>query len=297
MKILVAGSHGMIGSAVTPYLTACGHQVSRLVRSEPRPGDVWWDPDAGKIDAPGLEGFDGVVHLATATWPFHWTAKAKKNILKNRLATNRLLSESLAACARKPRVLICASGAGYYAQSGDMVLTEDSPAGPTFLSQFDEAAEGCTGAASAAGIRVVHLRIPTVLGGRMLKFAGLQAADGHQWVSWVGLDEVASIIEFALRTESLSGAVNAVSPKPLRNGDFAAIASQVLDQKLGPTMPAFVVRMTMGEFGEEFILGSRRIEPARLLAAGYQFRFPELADALRHEKEVVDVAPAAEAVG
>ena len=98
MKILIAGSHGMIGSAVMPYLRACGHHVTRLVRSTPGPDEIWWDPDAGKIDACGLEGFDGVVNLATMRWPFRWTAKAKKKLLANRIATYRLLADSLAAC-------------------------------------------------------------------------------------------------------------------------------------------------------------------------------------------------------
>ena len=87
MNVLIAGSYGMIGSAVTPYLVACGHQLVRLARSAPGPDEVWWDPDAGQIDASGVEGFDGVVNLATAHWPFHWTAKAKEKIRTNRVAT------------------------------------------------------------------------------------------------------------------------------------------------------------------------------------------------------------------
>jgi uncharacterized protein len=293
MKILIAGSHGMIGSAVTPYLVECGHQVFRLVRSTPGPGDVWWDPDAGKIDASGLEGYDGVVNLATVRWPFRWTPKSKKKILANRLATNGLLARSLAACVHKPRVLICASGVGYYASSGDRVLTEDCPAGTSFLSHFDQDAEVSTAPASEAGIRVVHLRIPTVMGGPMLQFVGFQAGDGRQWMSWVGRDELASITEFALGTEILCGPVNAVSPNPLRSAEFATVATQALGQKPGGVMPAFVARLVFGEMGEEFILASRRVQPAKLLAAGYKFRYPELEGALQHEKEAVnrDLAP------
>src|SRR5829696_4418589 len=112
MKIVIARSHGMIGSAVTCHLIEFGHEVIRLVRSTPGPGEVWWDPDAGRIDASGVEGFDGVVNLATMRWPFRWTRKAKEKIRLNRVATYRLLAESLAASARKPRVLVCASGIG-----------------------------------------------------------------------------------------------------------------------------------------------------------------------------------------
>lgn len=293
MKILIAGSHGMIGTAVTSHLVTCGHEVSRLVRQAPGPGEVWWDPNADKIDASGLEGFDAVVNLATVRWPLRWTAKSKKMILQNRLATNGLLSKSLAACARKPHVLICASGMGYYASSGDTALTEDCPAGTSFLSRFDQDAEASTELASTAGIRVVHLRIPIVMGGPMLKMIGFQAGNGQQWMSWVGRDELASIIEFVLSCETLSGPVNAVSPNPLRNTEFAAVSTQALGQKPGGVMPVFILRLVMGEFGEEIFLASRRVQPAKLHAAGYHFCFPNLADALRHEKESMnaDVVP------
>ena len=172
---------------------------------------------------------------------------------------------------------------GYYPSSGDAVLSENSPAGTSFLARFQQDGEAATAPASKAGIRVVHLRIPPVLGGAALQRVGFRAGDGQQWASWVGRDELASIIEFALTTEALTGPVNAVSPNPMRNAEFAKAASQALGQKPGGTMPAFLVRLVMGEMGEEFILASRRIQPAKLLAAGYQFRFPELEQALRHE--------------
>jgi uncharacterized protein (TIGR01777 family) len=286
MKILIAGSSGMIGSAVTRHLIENGHEVVRLVRYAPGSGEVGWNPDAGKIDTAGLEGFDGVVQLASMTWPMRWTGKAKQRIRANRLATNGLLAESLAGCAHKPRVLICASGMGYYPSSGDAVLTEDSPAGMSFLARLQQEGEAATAPASEPGIRVVHLRIPPVLGGAGLLRIGFQAGDGQQWSSWVGRDELASIIEFALTTESLVGPVNAVSPNPVRNAEFATTASRAMQQKCGGTMPATLVRLIMGEMGEEFLLASRRIHPAKLLAAGYTFRFPELEQAVRHEWEI-----------
>lgn len=294
MKILVAGSHGMIGSALTPYLVACGHQVSRLVRHTSTSDEVWWDPDASQIDHAGLEGFDGAVHLASMHWPFRWTAKAKEKIRANRLTTNRLLADSLVACTHKPQVLICASGMGYYPSSGDTVLTEESPAGTSFLANLQQEGEAATARASKAGIRVVHLRIPSVLGGRALQFVGFQAGDGQQWMSWIGRDELVSIIEFALRAETLVGSVNAVNPNPMRNAEFAATSTQALGQKPGGVMPALIVRLFMGEMGQEFLLASRRMQPAKLLAAGYQFRFPDLADALRHEKEIVNAGLASD---
>ena len=288
MKILIAGSNGMVGSAVTRHLIECGYEVTRLVRHIPATGEVWWDPEAGQIDTDALDGFDGVVHLASMPWPMRWTAKAKQNMLANRLGTNRLLAESLAKCPHKPKVLICASGQGYYAPSGDDVLTEDCPGGTSFLSILDRDAEAATMPASSAGIRVVHLRMPTVLGGERLKMIGFQAGDGQQWMSWIGRDEVTSIVEFALKTESLSGPVNTISPNPMRLSDFAKASTDALGQKPGGVMPAFLVRLFLGEMGEEFLLASRRVQPAKLLAAGYRFRFPDLADALRHEQAVMN---------
>jgi uncharacterized protein (TIGR01777 family) len=294
MKILIAGSNGMIGTAVTHLLTGGGHEVVRLVRHTPSSGQVWWDPDAGEIDKASLEGFDGVVHLATMPWPMRWTAKAKQAMRLNRLTTNRLLAESLAACEHKPRVLICASGMGYYPSSGDTVLTEDSPAGTSFLARLQQDGEASTAKANEAAIRVVHLRIPPVLGGAALQRLGFQAGNGQQWMSWVGRDELASIIEYALTTETLTGPLNAVSPNPLRNAEFAKVATKVLGHKSVNTMPALLVRLVMGEMGEELILASRRIQPTKLLAAGYPFRFPKLEEALQHELDIMhaDKVPA-----
>lgn len=292
MKVLIAGSHGMVGSAVTRHLMERGYEVVRLVRQKPGPGEVWWDPDGGTIDAAGLEGFDGVVNLATARWPFRWTPKSKEKIHANRIATYHLLADSLAACVIKPRVLVCASGIGVYPSSGDAILTEDTAPCSSFLSTVDLDGERATSAAEAAGIRVVHLRIPQVMGGAALQHVGFRAGDGQQWISWIGRDELASIVEFTLVTQSLSGPVNAVSPNPLRNADFATRATESLGLKPGGVMPAFLVRMVMGEMGEEFALASRRAQPTKLLAAGYRFRFPELADALHHEQVAANASMA-----
>ncbi len=174
---------------------------------------------------------------------------------------------------------------GYYPSSGDTVLTENSPAGTSFLAGLQQDGETATAPASEADIRVVHMRIPPVLGGAALLRIGFQAGDGQQWMSWVGRDELASIIEFTLKTDSLTGPINAVSPNPMRNAEFAVTTSRAMQQKCGGTMPATLVRLIMGEMGEEFLLASRRIQPAKLLAAGYPFQFPDLEEAVRHEWE------------
>ena len=283
MRILMSGTSGMIGSVVAPYLAGQGHEVVRLVRREAGAGEVRWDPDAGTIDAAGAEGFDGVVHVASMPWPLRWTPKFKQQMRENRLGTNRLLAETAAACQRKPRVFVCASGMGIYPSSGDQVLTEDSPLGTDFLAVLQRDGEAATAPASAAGIRVVCLRIPAVLGGAAVRRAMGRVGDGRQWSSWVSRDELASIVHHVLVTDELAGPVNPVSPNPVRNAEFAATLSRALGAKPGLPIPAFLLRLMVGEMADALILASRRIEPRRLLATGYQFRFPQLEAALRHE--------------
>jgi uncharacterized protein (TIGR01777 family) len=283
VRTLIAGASGLIGSAVATHLASQGHEVLRLVRRAPGAGEVRWDPDAGMIDVAGLEGFDGIVHVASVPWPARWTAKAKQQIRANRLATNGLLAQTLATCSRKPRVLVCASGMGFYPSSGDQIITEDSAGGTSWLATLQRDGEAATAPASAAGIRVVNLRIPPVLAGASIARAANRIGNGQQWMSWVGRDELTSIVEHVLITDALEGPVNPVSPNPERNADFAATVSRVLGRKPGLVLPGFLLHLLLGEVADEFILASRRMEPRKLLATGYQFRFPDLESALRHE--------------
>jgi uncharacterized protein (TIGR01777 family) len=287
MLILISGASGMIGSAVAPYLASQGHEVVRLVRRAASAGEVQWDPDAGTIDMEGLEGFDGVVHLASMPWPARWTAKSKEQIRANRLATNGLLAKSLSGCKAKPHVFICASGMGIYPSSGDQVLTEDSAPGTDFLASLQCDGEATAAQASKAGIRVVNLRIPAVLGGPGIRRNLGKMGDGKQWSSWVGRDELASIINFVLLIETLEGPVNPVSPNPLRNADFATIHGRVLGKKPGMPVPAFLLRLMLGEMAEALVLASRRIMPRKLQEAGYTFLYPEVEAALRHELQAL----------
>jgi uncharacterized protein (TIGR01777 family) len=287
MKILIAGSNGMIGSAVAAYLASQGHEVNRLVRRAPVAGEVHWDPDAGTIDAPGLEGLDGVVHLASMPWPMRWTPKAKQQIYANRIATNSLLAHTLAGCQRKPQVLICASGMGIYPTSGDQILTEDSPPGTDFLAHLQCDGEAATAPAALAGIRLVNLRIPSVMGGAGLKRNIGRVGNGRQWTSWVARDEMAYIVEYVLINATLSGPVNPTSPNPVRNAEMAAEISRAMGRP-GLPLPAFLLRLMLGEMAEALILASRRILPGRLLDAGYHFHFANLADALHHELAIAE---------
>ncbi|MCX6030972.1 MAG: TIGR01777 family oxidoreductase [Chloroflexi bacterium] len=283
MRILIAGVGGLVGSAVASHLASQGHAIVRLVRRTPVAGEVRWDPETGAIDAADIEDFDSVVHVASAAWPMRWTATAKQQIRANRLATNSLLAGALAICKRKPLVLVCASGMGIYPPSGEQIITEESAVGTSFLAHLQRDGEAATAPASVAGIRVVHLRIPPVLAKAGIQRGTNRIGSGRQWMSWVARDELAGIVEHVLVTDTLVGPVNPVSPNPVRNADFAAIVARVLGRKPGPTMPAFLMHLLLGEMADEFLLASRRMEPRKLLATGYQFRFSELEAALRHE--------------
>jgi uncharacterized protein len=287
MRLLIAGSSGMIGSVVAPFLARQGHEVVRLVRRVPGAGEVRWDPDAGVIESAELEGFDGVVQLATRPWPMRWMEKSKQQLRDNRIGANGLLARTLVGCQRKPQVLVCASGMGIYPPSGETVLTEESPVGTDFLAHLQRDGEAATASASAAGIRVVNLRIPAVVGGPHLKRNMGRLGSGRQWSSWVSRDELTYIVEHALLTATLVGPLNPVSPNPVRNAEFSATASRVLGRRPGLPIPAFVLRLLMGEMADALLLASRRMEPRKLLASGYRFRYPELEDALRHELEAL----------
>ena len=285
MRILIAGAGGVIGSAVAPYLAQQGHIVARLVRRAPGAGEVHWDPDAGTINAAGIEGFDGVVHVASLPQA-RWTSAFINRWRENHIGTNRLLAETLAHCREKPRVLVCASAQGIYPSSGDQVLAEDSAEGTDYLADLLRDGEQATTLASEAGIRVVHLRIPTVLSGASLAAMSSnirRLGSGRQWFSWVARDEMASIVQHALVTDALEGPANAPSPNPVRNAEFFATLGHVLGRTPRLPMPAFVLRLMLGGMADALILASRRLAPQRLIETGYVFRFAELEAALRHE--------------
>jgi NAD dependent epimerase/dehydratase family enzyme len=123
MKVLIAGAGGLIGSAVASYLSEQGHEISRLVRRDAGQGEVRWDPDGGTVDATGLEGFNGVVHVASISWSSRWTSNFKQRIRDNHVGTIRLIAEALANCQRKPGVLICATGMGIYPSSANIKVS------------------------------------------------------------------------------------------------------------------------------------------------------------------------------
>jgi uncharacterized protein (TIGR01777 family) len=295
MKVLVTGSTGLVGSALAPFLTSGGHDVVRLVRSAHGPGggEVRWDPAAGQIDAAGLEGADAVVHLAGENLFGRWTEAKKARIFDSRDAGTRLLAEALARLARPPRVLACASAVGYYGDRGAEVLTEESAPGHGFLADVCRAWEAAAAPAADAGIRVANLRFGIVLsphGGALHMMltpfkmgAGGKVGSGRQFMSWVSIDDAVGAILHVLETGALAGPINVVAPDPVTNEQFTHVLGHALSRPTALGVPAFAVRAALGaEMARETVLASQRAEPARLLASGYAFRYPELEAALRH---------------
>ena len=294
MRILVTGSTGFVGSALIPFLRSDGHTVIRLLRSTPPPGsaELRWNPEAEELDAATLEGLDGVVHLAgDPIAKERWTPDKKAAIRDSRIKGTRLLAQRLAGLKRPPAVLVSASAVGYYGNRGDELLREESSPGIGFLSETAQAWEEATGAAQQAGIRVIRIRIGVVLsprGGALAMMLppfrlglGGPLGSGRQWMSWIALDDLLRVIQYALTTNSLQGAVNAVAPQPVTNRGFTRTLARVLRRPAFFPVPPFALRLLFGEMAEEVLLGGARVEPTKLLQNRFQFDFPTLEQALQ----------------
>ena len=293
MRVAITGSTGLIGTALVASLRGAGHQVTRLVRRPPGPGEVRWDPAAGTIDGAGLEGHDAVVHLAGAGIGDHrWTEAYKAEIRDSRVKGTTLLAEALAALERPPAVLASASGINVYADRGDEVLTEASPPGEGFLAGVVREWEAATDAASAAGIRVAHLRNAVVLsrrGGalraRLLPFRlglGGRLASGRQWFSWISLDDEVAAIIHVLGDATVAGPVNMAAPSPVTNAEFTRALGRALGRPAVLRVPAAALAVLRGgELTREVVLASMRVVPGVLPATGFQFRHPTVDEGLR----------------
>ena len=298
MLVAVTGASGLIGTALVRRLQNEGHRVLRLTRSRPSgPAQLQWDPMAGRLDRDALAKADAVVHLAAANIgdKLRWTARTKREILETRVEGTGLVARTMAELAKGPggpRVLVCASGAHYYGDRGDEVLTEASTTGRGFLAGVVRQWEAAADPARAAGLRVVHLRtgpVQTAAGAGLPKQAlmfrlgiGGRFGAGRQWLSWISLDDIAGAYLHALTSDDLDGPVNAVAPNPVTNAEFTATLARVLHRPAVVHIPAFAPRLVLGEFADEMLFSSIRAHPARLLETGYRFRFPELEPALRH---------------
>jgi uncharacterized protein (TIGR01777 family) len=295
LRVAVSGTRGLIGAEVVSALSAAGIEVVRLVRRDPAPGEaaVRWDPGKGIADPAGLGGLAAVVHLAGENIAAgRWNAARKAAIRESRVEGTRRLCDALADLPEPPKTLVCASAIGYYGDRGDDVLTEESPAGTGFLPEVCREWEAATGPAGRKGIRVVLLRIGVVLtpkGGalsRMLPpfrmgFGGVLGS-GKQYVSWVALDDLPGVVLHVLSNGDLRGPVNAVSPNPVTNREFTEALGRALSRPTPVPVPAFALRLAVGEMADALLLASARVYPRRLEETGYRFRFPELHGALRH---------------
>ena len=299
MKVIVTGSNGLVGRALTGQLLAEGHEVTTLVRSGSRStGEegvrpARWDPAADSIDAAALEGHDAAVHLAgEPIAEGRWDDEKKRRIRESRVRGTRLLAETLAKLERKPAVLVSASATGFYGNRGEETLTEESASGDDFLSEVCREWEKATLPASQAGVRVVHLRFGIILsrkGGALPKMltpfklgAGGRIGSGRQYWSWISLDDAVGAIRHALSEERLRGPVNAVAPRAVTNAEFTSTLGRVLGRPTIFPVPAFAARLAFGEMADALLLGGQRVEPRRLAESGYAFAHPELEGALRH---------------
>ena len=293
MRILVSGSHGLVGSALIPELKARGHQVAELVREAPRDGEIFWNPEDGKLEPTALAGFEAVVHLAgEPIAEKRWTAEQKAKMRDSRVRGTALLAETLAGLPTPPKVLISASAIGYYGNRGNEALTEESPAGAGYLPDVCKAWEEATQPAARKGIRVVLLRTGIVLspaGGALAKMlppfkmgVGGALGNGKQYMSWISLDDEVGAILHVLDTGPIRGPVNLVCPRAATNAEFTKALGRALKRPTLLPMPAFAVRLAFGEMGETLLLASTRVEPKRLLTSNYRFRYPDLDAALAH---------------
>jgi uncharacterized protein len=292
MKIVVAGASGLVGSALVPKLKAEGAEVTPLVRSAAKSGEIEWHPDRGSIDAPALEGFDAVINLAgDGIANGRWTEEKKRRIIDSRVNGTRLLSETMANLSRKPATFINASAIGFYGSRGDELVDEDSGPGAGFLAGVCRQWESATAPAEHAGIRVVKLRFGVILTkeggimGSMLRpfklGLGGKVGSGKQVISWVAMDDVVAAIDFILQSESLRGPTNVVAPQPVTNEEFTRTLGRVLSRPTFMAMPAFAARLAFGEMADEMMLSSTRVLGKVLNDAGFKFHYPELEGAVR----------------
>jgi uncharacterized protein (TIGR01777 family) len=291
-RILVSGVSGPIGAALLPLLHSRGYQVVRLVRG-PATGkeQIPWNPSQ-PVDPEAVSGFDSVVHLAGESIVGRWSAAKKAKIRDSRVDGTRNLAQALAQAKRKPLVFVCSSAIGYYGDRGDDVLKENSAPGTGFLPDVCRDWEAATKPAIDAGIRTAQIRTGIVLspsGGALGKMLtpfnlglGGRLGNGLQWMSWIDVQDMVGAIHHILKTDLLQGPVNMVAPKPVTNAEFTRTLASVLSRPALFPVPAFAIKTLFGQMGETVLLGSQRVEAARLASTGYPFRFPDLQASLQN---------------
>ncbi|MEM8728011.1 MAG: TIGR01777 family oxidoreductase [Chlamydiota bacterium] len=295
LKILITGFHGLIGQNLAYFLECAGHDVWHLSRFESQAEKtVRWNPKTGECDAHRFEGFDIVVHLAGENiGKGRWTKRKKERILNSRLQGTANLVRIINGLEQPPEVFIGASAIGYYGNRGNEWLDETSAPGKgLFISEVCKRWERASRGLEDRGVRVVRARFGLVLssaGGALRKMLppfkwgmGGRLGSGRQYVSWVAIDDVVGSIYHLMMTPSLKGAVNVVSPQPVTNDVFTKKLAKRLNRRTGLPLPEFMIRMILGQKGEELLLTSTRVKPQRLDTTGYRFFYPDLSGALEH---------------
>ncbi|HTH37379.1 MAG TPA: TIGR01777 family oxidoreductase [Pyrinomonadaceae bacterium] len=294
MKILITGASGLIGTALQKSFAQKGYEMLFASRSEPKNDKyIRWDIETGfpDEDLARLEGLDAFIHLAGESISgLRWTDEKKKTIRDSRVLGTRTIIEAFARLERKPKVFISGSAIGFYGDRGDDEMTEANAAGDTFLSQVCKEWEAESRRAEDMGIRTVLTRTGIALskdGGALAVMltpfklgVGGVVGSGKQWMSWVSLDDVVGIVNFALENENLRGAVNVVAPNPVTNEEFTKTLGSVLYRPTILPLPEFAVNLVFGEMGDALLLDSIKVVPKRLMDADYEFAFTQLKPAL-----------------
>jgi uncharacterized protein (TIGR01777 family) len=289
VNITISGASGFIGRRLMKLLGGNGHSFHVLSRHAGTNLPVGarlsvWDPAKGPPPEEAFRGADAVIHLAGEPVAQRWTDEAKRRIRESRVAGTRQLVETLARVEPRPAVLVSASAVGYYGARGDEVLTESSSPGADFLAEVCVAWEREAVAAEALGMRVARVRTGLVLaghGGALQKMLppfrlglGGRLGDGRHWISWIHLDDLCAMFRFALENP-VSGALNGVSPHPVRNAEFTRALAAALHRPAVFPVPAFGLRALFGEMSE-ILLASQQAIPEAARRAGFEFRYPQL---------------------
>ena len=293
MKVLITGSSGLIGSALAKSLTSNGHEVIRLLRHSSANDSPVWGPENGVMDLADVGEINAVVHLAGENIADgRWSGSKKNRILNSRVRGTKLLAEYFADSDQKPQVIISASAVGFYGDRGTEIVDEESNAGKSFLANVCVQWEDALNAAVETGIRVVKVRFGIVLsinGGALKKMllpfkigAGGVIGSGKQYMSWVSIDDAVEMIQFAITNDLIQGPINFVTPNAISNRKFTRTFGQVLHRPTIFPLPAFAIRIALGEMADELLLNSTRVFPKKLVESGYKFLQPELSQALDH---------------
>jgi uncharacterized protein (TIGR01777 family) len=294
VRIVVAGSHGLLGSTVTNLLAQRGWSVQRLVRREARsPRELPWDPQHGHLNPADLAGVDAVLNLGGASLArFPWTDAYRRTIVTSRTVPTALLARTLAGMDEPPPVWLQASAVGLYGDRGDEVLTEASESGTGFLAELVRRWEAATAPASEAGIRVALLRTGSVAlapsGGsssglilRAIKLGvGGPLGPGTNFWSWITTADHAAAILHLLETE-VSGPVNLTAPHPVTQREVITTLARALHRPAFLTVPAPLLRFALHDVADELLLSSQRARPTVLEESGFTWQHPTVADAAR----------------